>query len=72
MNGKSYTNQLVQRVQELESIANLWIAANEAKDQHIETLEAECRTLRQRVARLTRQVGRRQQDTKVQRVSNVR
>lgn len=72
MNGKSNNEKLVQRVQELESIASLWIAANEAKDERIAELEAECGMLQQRVARLSRQAGRRQQPSKVQQISNAR
>ena len=72
MNANSNNEKLVQRVQELESIASLWIAANEAKDERIAELEAECSTLRQRVARLSRQAGRRQHPSKVQRISNAR
>lgn len=72
MNGNSNKEKLVQRVQELESIASLWIAANEAKDERIAELEAECSKLQQRVARLSRQAGRRQHPSKDQQISNVR
>jgi hypothetical protein len=44
----------------LEATCQLWIAANEAKDGRIQELEAECNHLRQKAARLVRQVGRRQ------------
>jgi hypothetical protein len=40
------------KLRELELTCRLWIAANEAKDQRIQELEAECRRLRSRVARL--------------------
>jgi len=45
---------------ELEATCRLWIAVSAAKDERIAELEAECNKLRQRVARLGRQVGRRQ------------
>lgn len=47
------------RCQELEAALSLWMAANDAKSHRIEQLEAECKQLRQRVSRLSRQVGRR-------------
>ena len=43
---------------ELEATCSLWVAANQAKEERIRELEAECNALRQRVARLSRQMGR--------------
>jgi len=40
--------------EELESTIALWIAANEAKDERIQELEALCARLQTRVARLDR------------------
>lgn len=45
---------LVQRYQDLEATVELWVAANDAKDQRIRELQAECTRLRKRLARLGR------------------
>ena len=58
MDPKSNYGALVQKCQELEATIALWMAANEAKATRIRELEALCSGLQQRVARLTRQVGR--------------
>ena len=47
---------MVNNCQELESTIALWIAANEAKDERIQELEALCAQLQTRVARLDRRV----------------
>jgi hypothetical protein len=60
MDAERKIEQLSARCQELEITCRLWIAANEAKDDRIQELVAECNQLRQRVARLSRQVGRKQ------------
>jgi hypothetical protein len=49
---------LAVRYRELEATCSLWVAANQAKEERIHELEVECNALRQRVARLSRQVGR--------------
>jgi len=56
----SKVEAMVLRCRELEASCALWIAAAQARDERIAELEAECHALRQRVARLGRQVGRRQ------------
>ncbi len=47
------------RYQDLAATCQLWIAANEAKDERIAEVEQQCQHLQQRVARLSRMVGRR-------------
>lgn len=59
MGTKSKTDELSQRCRELEVSVRLWVAANNAKAERITELEALCSRLQQRVARLSRQVGRR-------------
>jgi hypothetical protein len=58
MTKPSNKHPLHSRLVELEATTRLWIAANEAKDQRIKELETECAHLRNRIARLSRQVGR--------------
>lgn len=53
-----------ERYQELTSTCQLWIAVSEAKDERISELESECDQLRLRVARLSRMVGRRNNETR--------
>jgi hypothetical protein len=60
------------RCQELDAALRLWMAANDAKSHRIEQLEAECKQLRQRVSRLSRQVGRRGGQTGDQKVNSAR
>jgi hypothetical protein len=60
MNANSKVEALVKQIKDLELTCSIWIAANEAKDQRIRELETMCNGLQQRVARLTRQAGRRQ------------
>lgn len=59
MTKPSKKHSLHAKLVELEATTRLWIAANEAKDHRIKELETECAHLRNRVARLSRQVGRR-------------
>jgi len=56
-------NPELERNRELETTCRLWIAVSGAKDERIRELELECQALRQRVARLSRQVGRRERAT---------
>ena len=56
------------RYQELAATCQIWIAANEAKDERVVELERQCEHLQQRVGRLSRMVGRR--GGTVRRVSN--
>jgi hypothetical protein len=51
---------LLQGFAELEATCRLWIMANAAKEERIRELQVECNRLRLRVARLSRQAGRRQ------------
>jgi hypothetical protein len=60
------------RCRELEVACSLWIAANDAKDSRIRELETECNSLRQRVARLSRLMGRRKKLTTHDRVQLAR
>jgi uncharacterized protein YceH (UPF0502 family) len=46
---------------DLEAACRLWMAASAAKDERIAELEAEVNVLRQRVARLSRNLHRGQQ-----------
>jgi hypothetical protein len=46
------------RVVDLENACRLWMAVSAAKDERIQILEAECNQLRNRVARLLRQINR--------------
>ncbi len=48
---------LATRLQEMEMVCQLWIAAGQAKDERIEELEEEVRRLRQRTSRLARLLG---------------
>ena len=57
----SNNENLVSRFQELEISLQIWMAANEAKSQRIEELEAERCHMQKRIARLNRQLGRRKQ-----------
>lgn len=50
--------EMIKRCQELETLLALWMAASQAKEERIKDLEKDCDVLRQRVIRLTRQVGR--------------
>jgi hypothetical protein len=52
--------QLLEQYEDLEATVELWIAANDAKDQQIRELQAECTQLRKRVARLSRLAIRQQ------------
>lgn len=45
------------RLAELEMACRLWIAASEAKDEHIQELQGEVARLRRRVTRLGRMLG---------------
>jgi hypothetical protein len=56
---KSAGQKRDQAYDELHRVCQLWIAASEAKDARIRELEEECRQLGQRVARLSKLVGRR-------------
>lgn len=68
MYGEINVNNLIEKCWELETSVVLWSAANEAKVQRIQELEDECNRLRQRVARLGRQVGRRQRSSNAQQI----
>lgn len=58
MTKPSNKHPLHNKLVELEATTRLWIAANEAKDHRIKELETECAHLRNRIVRLSRQVGR--------------
>lgn len=54
---KNNRDAVAARLQEMEMVCQLWMAANQAKDERIEELEAEVNRLRQRTARLGRMLG---------------
>lgn len=58
MDGSSKYDEMVRRCQELEIAVRLWMAANEAKAERIQELEALCAGLQQRAARLGRRAQR--------------
>ena len=51
--------ELLLRHAELQSVCEIWIAANDAKDARITELEAEVSRLQERSGRLARLAGRR-------------
>ncbi|MCK5799678.1 MAG: hypothetical protein KAI47_20955 [Deltaproteobacteria bacterium] len=59
MNDKlSKYDELLKRYRELQMVCDVWVAANDAKDQHIADLEEDLARAQRRVARLSRLVGR--------------
>lgn len=50
--------ELLSKFQELRMVCEVWVAANEAKDQRIAELEDEVEQAQQRIVRLSRLVGR--------------
>jgi predicted nuclease with TOPRIM domain len=56
--GEARYDELLASYQELKMVCEVWVAANEAKDQRIEELEAEVEQAQQRIVRLNRLVGR--------------
>lgn len=56
---QSTVNELRGQNEQLQAVCRLWIAANDAKEERIATLEGRVKRLRRQVWRLTRFVGRR-------------
>ena len=72
METPSKCEELAARCQELELTVRLWMAANDAKAERIKELEAECRSLQQRVARVSRRAGRDERGTRKQQLRHAR
>ncbi|PID38094.1 MAG: hypothetical protein CSA65_08850 [Proteobacteria bacterium] len=50
--------ELLSKFHELKMVCEVWVAANDAKDQRIQELETELEQAQQRIVRLSRRVGR--------------
>ena len=59
-NEQTKIQALTEQVSELQLVCQVWVAANEAKDERITELEAELARAQGRIARLSRLVGRQQ------------
>lgn len=71
-NAASSNQELLSKVREMQMICEIWIAANNVKDERIQELEGEVKRLQQRVARLSRRVNRSPQVERAPRVEQAR
>lgn len=67
-NYQSTVSDLRRHNEQLQAVCRLWIAANDAKEERIATLEGRVKRLRRQVWRLTRVLGRRSPAAGVDRV----